>query len=670
MIGQVVTDDKGMPLGNGAKSLTLSQYNPPQEVKQLFMKVQTDYQSAYALHHKPLDDFDGHDLLQRAKLDQETFAAFVGLEYLPRHKQWRWRGRKNTARNKLIGILAHMIAGMLFPYVFAQNEQDEEDKMTARAMKILVEEKLRKAGYEIKFFYSVLCALVNPAVIVEVEYAEILTNIRQKVKDGYKLRQVVDEAVSGLLLHIVPIDEILFGDFYCGTANIPGQPYIIRQRRIPYDLAKGKYQGKYFYNGKDLFDYVQAGKTHWMASDQNLTLFDVEYDDADANMVHEMTIYYKSEDLQLTWVGGIGMFDHSKPYDNPFEHRRMVYQEGEWFTIPVYRFAMSGFEPIDPQGRFLWFKSGAFKEFWEDKKITELDRMLIDGIKLDIFKPMFVSGVAKVDQAVMVPGATIGMPANAKVEAYSLGPNLVAAFNAITEANTDMSESTQDKIMQGVTEKGITATQTNEARQNARIFLGVFGFMVANLVKQIGELTVDCVIQYDTVGDLEESLPGSLRMKYKSFLAKGKEKGQDINNKIIFTSDLVGRKMTDKDKNRKEWDLYHQSGGEESDQRLWLINPYRFARTRYSMYIDADKIVQKSMGTDDMEKDMAFEKLMDPRILPFVDPEAVAEDFVIERYSNGDPTRYKRKEGQDEMIQALLGQAEGRTPLTEPSLTQ
>ena len=665
MIGGVITDEKGIPLSNGAKSLTLSQYNPPMEVKKLFMKVQNDFQSAYQLQHKPLDDFDGHDLLQRAKLDQETFAAYVGLEYLPKHNRWRWRGRKNTARNKLIGILAHMVAGMLFPYVFAQNEQDEEDKMTARAMKILVEEKLRKAGYEIKFFYSVLCALVNPAVIVELEYAEILTNVRQKMKNGYKLRQVIDEAVSGLLLHIVPIDEIMFGDFYSGTANIPGQPYIIRMRRIPYDLAKGKYQGTYTLNGKDVFDYVQAGKTHWMQSNEQMTLFDVDFDDADANMVQEMTIYYKSEDLQLTWVGGVGMFDHAKPYDSPFQHRRMVYQDGEWFTIPVYPFAMSGFEPIDPQGRFLWFKSGAFKEFWEDKKITELDRMLIDGIKLDIFKPMFISGVAKVDQTVMAPGATLAMPANAKAEPYSLGPNLVAAFNAITEANTDMSESTQDKIMQGVTEKGITATQTMEARQNARIFLGVFGFMVANLVKQIGELTVDCVIQYDTVGDLEESIPGSLRMKYKSFLAKGKEKGKDINNKIIFTDALVGRKMTKKEAEKKEWELYDQTGGEESDQRIWMINPYRFARTRYSMYIDADKIVQKSMGTDDIEKDAAFEKFMDPRVMPFIDPEAVVEDFVIERYSDGSPERYKRKGDQDELIQALLGQTEGRAPLQE-----
>ena len=115
-----------------------------------------------------------------------------------------------------------------------------------------------------------------------------------------------------------------------------------------------------------------------------------------------------------------------------------------------------------------------------------------------------------------------------------------------------------------------------------------------------------------------------------------------------------------------EWDLYEKSGGEASDQRIWLINPYRFARLRYSMYIDADQIVMKSMGTDRLEKERAFEKLMDPRVMPFIDPEAVVTDFVIEEYSEGDPDRYKRKESQEELIEALLGQAQagqGSKPL-------
>lgn len=659
MIGQIVLDKDGKPVDNGGRALTPSKLFPPHEVLKLQARVQVDYMNSYSLMHKPLDEFDGHSLLNRAKIDQETFAAFVGIEYTSKQNRWRWRGRKNTARNRLIGILAHLLAGMLYPFVYAQNEQDEKDKETARVARILIEEKLRTAQYETKFLYFVLSALVNPAVFVEVEYSQMLTSIRQRMKDGtMKVQQVVDELTSGLLLHIIPIDEIMLGDFWSGTGDIQSQPHIFRVRRISYDKARAKYQGRYFYQGKDLFDYVQAGQTKWLAGDQENTLFDIEDSQVDANFVQEVTVRYRSEDLQLTWVGGVGMFDYENPYNNPMTHRRMVFSKsGEWYSQPLYPIAMSGFEPIDPTGRFAWFKSGAFKEYWEDKKITELDRMLVDGVKLDVMKPMFLSGVGKVDSSVMAPGATVTMPAGATATPYQLGPNLVQAFNAINEAAKDMGESTQDKVMQGITEKGITATQTVEAKQNARVFLGVFGLMTSFLVRQIGELTLDCVIQYDTLGDLDQLSTGETSMKYRTILAKSKEKGKDINNKVIFTDKYMGKKMSEARKRQIEWELYKKAGEEDTDQRIWEVNPYRFARTRYSLSVDADQIVTKSMGADRLEKQEAFERFMDPRVMPFIDPEAVVSDFIIEEYSQGDPDRYKKKEGQDEMIQAMLSQA-------------
>lgn len=660
MIGHTILDKNGKPISSNGTALTESKLTLPQEVKDLFTKVQNDYQTAYSLQNKPFDEFDGYSLLQRAKMDQETFAAFVGVQFEAKDKRWKWKGRKNTARNKLIGILGHIIAGMLYPFVYAQNDQDEEDKITAQAMRILVEERLKKANYEIRFFYAVLSALVNPACTIEVEFIEELMSIRERMKDGkMNVRQVVDEAMSGLFLHIIPIDEIMFGDFYSGTGDIQAQPFIIRKRRISYEAARGKYAGKYFYEGKDLFDYVHAGQTHWLSTDEHRTLFDVELDEADRNFVQELTIRYRKDDLELTFVGGVGMFDYQNPYNNPMKHRRMCLdRDKSWYTAPQYPFAITGFEPIDPQGRFLWFKSGAFKEYWDDRKINELDRMLVDGVKLDIFKPMFLAGVAQIDERVMVPGATVAMPVGATATPYMLGPNLVQAYNVITQANDDMSESTQDKIMQGQTEKGITATQTEEARTNARIFLGVFGFMIANLVKQIGELVIDCIIMYDTVGELDALSGENFRVKYRTFLAKGKENGKNVTNRMMFTDAYMGRKMSEDRVRDIEWDLYEKAGKEESDQRIWMINPYRFARTRYSMYIDADQIVMKSMGVDRIEKDRAFEKFMDPRVMPFIDPEAVVQDFVIDEYAGGDPDRYKTKQGQEDLVNALLGQAQ------------
>ena len=186
----------------------------------------------------------------------------------------------------------------------------------------------------------------------------------------------------------------------------------------------------------------------------------------------------------------------------------------------------------------------------------------------------------------------------------------------------------------------------------------MFGLMNGDLVKQIGELAMDCQIQHGTVGELDATVPESLRMKFKVFTAKGKDRGKNITNRIVFSDKLMGKNISKEEKRRMEWKLFDKAGGEKTDQRIWEVNPFKFARTRFSMFVDADKIVSRSMGTDRQEKDLAFQRLTDPRVIPFVDAEAVATDFVIEEYAKGDPERYKSKKGQEEMLAAMMSVAE------------
>lgn len=658
MIGTRIVDEEGKILEQ-YKSLTKSKYQPPKEVQDLFAKVQQDYQTAYTLQHRAFDEFDGVSLLERSQMDQQTFAAYVGAEFLPIHKRWRWKGRKNTSRNKLISILASMLAGMLFPYVSARNEQNEEDKMTARVMRIMVEDKLKKANYEIKFLYIVLSALVNPAAFVGVEYVEAIQRVKTKLSSGeYKVEEVIDELLSGMYLNIIPIDEIMLPDFYSGTGMIQTLPYIIRVRRISYDQAMGEFKGKYFYEDKDLFDYVEAGKTKIAIQGQeNQTFFDIEWTEADKNFVQVMTVYYKPEDLELTWVGGVGMFNYNNPVNsNPFKHRRFTLFGDRWLSVPVYPFAMSGYEPLDPTGRFAYFKSAAFKEFWDDKALNNMHRLVLDGTYLDVIKPLFFSGATNINSSVMVPGATVGLPQGASVVPYSLGPNLAAAYQAIQKQEQDISESTQDRIMGGNLTPDVTATQSSIALNQARINLGVFATMIANLVKQIGELTMDCVIQYETVGELDNSIPGSLSMKYKTYLIKGKDKGREITNRINFTDKYMGVPMDDKQIRDVEWELYNKTGKNNkerysSDQRLYEVNPYQFARHTYTMWVDVEQMIQKSGGNARNEKLLAFNMLTDPRVLPYTNPKAVADDFVIEEFGGDDPEKYKN---QGDMLNQIM----------------
>lgn len=655
MIGNIVIGKDGEPVDGAGNKLSPSAYKPSNEVMELFGKCQQDYQRAYNLQHRPFDEFDGLSLLQRANRDQQTFGAFVGAEYVPAQKQWRWKGRKNTARNKLISILAHMIAGMLYPLVNAQNEEDEPDKMTARVMRIIVENHLKKAGYEVKFLYMVLSALVNPAVFVEVQYLVAYQRIKEELADGsMSVTEAVDTFLSGVSLNIVQVDQILLGDFYVN--NIQEQPFIIRLQRMPYDTARAIYAGKHMVDGKDLFDFVQAGKTRvFLSGNERGTLYDIEWTEGDRTAVQVVTFYYRPDDVEVTFVGGVFMGETKDVYNsNRFSHRRMSLIGDEWKSIPIYPFAKSYYEPIDPTGRFAYGKSGAFKEYWDDASINHAYRLLQDGMTLEVIKPLFLSGVAKVDNLVIAPGAAVGMPSGAQVTPWSMAPNLPMAMEVLTKNEQDMSESTQDKIMSGNTDPNVTATQSIQAQNQGRINLGVFGLMVADLIKQVGELVIDCTIQHTLQGEIDASVPESLQIKYRPILAKTREQGRDITNRIHFKSELVGRKMSKEQQDEYEWKLWESRGGD--DQVIYHVNPYKFARTVYSMTVDPDQIINHAMGNDRQQKILKYQMLTQQFVYPFTDQKAVADD-VIEEFSDGDPDRLKAKQqgGAQGVMSAVMG---------------
>lgn len=676
MIGNLITDtETGEPLDHNGNKLSVSEYNPPEEIKKLFARVQQDYQIAWRLQHREFDEFDGMSLLDRANLDQQTFGAFVGMEFVPEHKQWRWKGRKNTARNKIIGILAHMISGMLYPYVYSSAQEGETEDLAqehAKVMRILIENHLKKAQYETQFLFMVCSALVNPAVFVEVEYIEAMQRI--KVRDGekWKIEDVVDELLSGVNLNIVPIDQLLLADFY--TSSIQKQPYIIRLERISWDEARSRFAGKCFIDGKDQFDYVRAGSTRIMMSGQeNQTIYDIEWTEADQNYTQVITAKYRAEDLEVTFVGGVFIGNVEDVYNsNPFSHRRFAQIGEKWYTIPMYNVAKSGFEPIDPTGRFAYFKSAAFKEFWDDAAQNQMHRLAYDGTYLDVIKPIFFSGVSKIDGEVIIPGAAVAMPEGATVTPYSLSPNLMGALNMMNVETNDMSESTQDKIMSGITQKGVTAYATSKAEQNAKIFLGVFAILIADLVKQIGEIVIDCTIAHTTVGELDESTPESLKMKFKDVTYRSKESGKDIVSKIQFDSELMGDSLTNEKADEIGWDMFMKAQASGGKEKLYKVNPYKFARRAFGLTVDPEMITSRAMGTDQLRKERAFTILTDPRVAPYINQEAVVDKYVLEEFSDGNPDQFKKTPEQMQMPIGDISQPQpmGGSNPTLPVLNQ
>lgn len=665
MIGAVIIDSKtGNPVDSQGKSLTVSSYQPPAQVMEVWGKCRDDYQRAYNLQHRPFSEFDGVSLLERSRVDQQTFAAFVGAEYVPQHKAWRWRGRKNTARNKLISILSYMIAGMLYPMVSATNNENKPDKMTARVMRILVEDHLKKANYEMKFLYMVTSALVNPAVFVQVEYIEAYQRIKEQMNDGkMKVTDAVDTLLSGLKLNILQIDQLLLGDFYVN--EIQEQPFIVKIRRLSYDTARAIYAGKRFVDGVDQFDYVHAGQTRVLISgNERQTLFDIEWTEGDRDAVQEVTFYYRPDDMEFTFVSGVFMGNPDDIYNsNRFTHRRLSLLGEEWKSIPVYNVAKSYYEPIDPTGRFAYGKSGAFKEYWDDRSINHAYQLLQDGMTLEVIRPLFLSGVAKVDNIVIAPGAVSGMPQGATVTPWSMNPGLPNAMNVLMKNESDMGESTQVSAVPGKPAPNVPATQTIQAMNQAAKQLSVFGLMISDLVRQVGELVIDCIIQHTLTGELNAEIPSALELKYKVVLATTKEKGKDMTHRIHFNSKLIGKKMTQKQIKDYEWKLWEDKGGD--DQVVYHVNPYKFARTMYAMRVDADAIVNSAIGNDRQQTILRYQMLTQPFVYPFTDQKALADD-VIEEFSDGDPDRFK-SQGQpqgspDQMMKSIMGGQGAQSP--------
>ncbi len=669
MIANIIMKDDGTPMTQDGKSLTQSAYNPNEEVKKLLYQIMTDYQTAYSLQNRAFNEFDGISLLQRTMLDQQTFGAFVGVVWEPTQQSWRWQGRKNTARNKIIGILAHVISGMLYPFVYAYNEENKEDELTATVMRLLIENHLKKADYEMKFLFAMCSALVNPAVFMSVEYVQATQKVKMKDEYGkWRIEEVVDELLTGININIIPIDSILLGDFF--VSDIQMQPFICRVRRIPYDQARAIYKGKYMVDGVDQFDYVKAGATKIVLAGQDgQTLYDIDWTLGDNMFVQEITLYYKSEDLEVVTVGGVFMGNSTDVYNsNPFKHRRTSVKGEKYYTIPVYPFTKSGFEPLDPNGRFAYYKSAAFKEYWDDASQNRMYQLAQDGTYLDVFKPIFLSGVSSIDSNAMTPGATIGMPTGASVTPYQLGPNLQGALEMMRVNQEDMSLSTQDALQSGIAAPGVTATASLKAEQNAKVIMNVFSTMIADLVRQLGALVMDDILLHTTRGEFDATIPESLKIKYEPVRVRSKENGKDMNNVIEFTTDLMS--MSKKDAEELEWKMYTDNGGENTKTFQYKVNPYKFAKCQFSCYVDPQQIISRSMGTDQMRKERAFQMLMDPRVQPYIKVPEVVDKFILQEYSDGDPDQFKKSP--EELQQAMFSMqgTPGQGPMPQPNQPQ
>jgi hypothetical protein len=204
-----------------------------------------------------------------------------------------------------------------------------------------------------------------------------------------------------------------------------------------------------------------------------------------------------------------------------------------------------------------------------------------------------------------------------------------------------------------------------KAEQQAQVILSVFSTMIADLIRQIGDLTADCTIQHTSVGQLDDSIPQALAMKYKTILSKQKMNGKDVTHKIEFDTNLIGRPLSKQQADDMEWVMWKKMGGANSKMIHWKINPYKFARTQFSCYCDPSQIMSRSLGTDQLRKDRAFNLLLDPRVSPYINVPEVIDEFVLKEFGGNDPDKFKKtpEQMQQDQQNAQGGQGGGNDML-------
>jgi len=595
-----------------------SMFVPSDAVKDRTAQVQKDFIFGYETWSRPRREFNDRSLQSEVDVNQRAFNSYVPPKSEDPDESWRAQTVRPVTRNKLISIAAHVTATILYPAIFAQNDQDDEDKDAADVMRDLVEWNIDNSDYKRTFINAVISALVDPAVIVKAEFAEVYRTIKE-IKDSGKWdkKKVIDEVLSGFQINVVPCKELLISNIY--EPSIQKQRFVIRNRYVDYDESKETW-GSY-----ENWQYVKPGV---ITSFDPITrgFYDVIDTDMRGYLVNECTYYNRYEDLELTFINGILMCDPDQP------NKRLD---------KMYPFAKSGYEPIN-NGMFFYYKSAANKLGSDQDIVDTLYNMILDGSFLALMPPMAIYGSEEINSSVIAPGSTTSFrDPNSKMENIGPKSDLRAGMEAITMVQQSMSESSQDNLRAGNTQGGgdRTAREVMLLEKNAAIALGLFGKMIGFLVEDIGELMKGDILQHMTVAQVSE-ITGET--KYRSFIVPDKMvDGRTTTKKIEFMNPAEAPDISSPESYMEEsFKLLEKEGGPDSKKKIYKVDPEKFRKLKYMVRVDVDELTPKSKALD---RALNLE-LYDRAIAnPIADQEAIFRDFLISPYKPGDVDKYIKK---------------------------
>lgn len=615
------------------KKVKASSYRPNKKTREVYKMVLDHYERSWENLFKPFKEFNNRSLISELSRNQKFFNTYQKAKSDDPEYAWKSNAVSPATRNKVISIVAHITGAILYPNIYAQNDNQEEDKEAAKVMRDLMEWVVNNSNYGITFLYAVISACVNPAVIIHEEFVETFRKIKEmKDSDNWEEKEVLDETLSGFIQSIVPNDELLIENFY--ERDIQKQGYLIWRKIISYDLAQRKYS-KY-----KNFKYVDPG-LQVLYSDENDAFYE-KYSDEEYS-VEQVWYYNAYHDVQLLFVNGVLLTESDNP--NPRIDK-------------MFPFASTIYEPINPDGRFFYGKSLVNKLATDQEVVDKLYQMIIDGTFLNVFKPLVIASDDNIDSSIVIPGKITVLNTETKVNPIDIGSNLQAGYNAKVEVERNMTESSSSVQQQGISQKGgQTAYEISALENNAKIMLGLFGKMIGFLVRDLGMLIGSDIIQYLTVGELKK-ISDKDELVFKRFnldkVVKGKRK-----TRIIEFDNTIPEEMTEEELEKKSFDIMKDEG---EDKEIIKVIPGLFRERKFLFRVEPDQLLIKS---DALKRAFNLE-LYDRAINnPMVDQTAVTRDFLFGSYEQS-------KDRTDEYMkqEQAVAQSAGILPGQKTSLVE
>jgi len=533
----------------------MASYQPEGRERERLALVRSCFQLGDVTMQKPRPEFNDLSVIGRDQYDKLSFNT-----YQPNNGQavqgdlmnsWRSNAMRPIIRDKCISIAAHATARLIFPKVFAYDEDNEIQEDAAKVMETLMEWTTRQKWGETSL-KAVLEALTSPACLVHSEYAEV-----------YNSKGDLDEVLSGFIDTIVPVDQLYISNFY--EPDIQKQDWLIWRRVQSYQLLFQKYGKRY-----DKFKYVKPG-VQYIYNDANQSFYAVYDTNMRQDECEEIIFYHRVLGLQAVMVNGVYLPKvDSKEEQNPRE-------DG---LYPISKF---GYQLIN--NRCFYYKSLAFYLMQDANIINTLYPMIIDGTYLQIFPPLINRGGEAIRSNVWIPGASVTLTSpQANVEPLNIStPNALAqGVNVMATVEKSIVDSSTLPVDQGGTPDQ-TAYAISVQQQQANTILGPFITMIGSYVMQYGKLRIGDIIQNLTVPEVLE-INGNPELVYKSFILRD---STGNHKKVEFDYDMP-EKMTGKEKLKRSLGVVKKQGGMKGKTTLFIANPSLFRKFKYEETISAD----------------------------------------------------------------------------------